>query len=141
MFPIRFRNGGIQMTFKTAFIACLALSGCAHMHERVYSKIHIGDPSSKVTDLLGEPDIFQPSQRIEGATGWYYKTNSDICAFTIDKDAVAYMMCQTNPKRVSPAAVLAGALKGFSDGYNGANSRNISCTSTTLGATTQTNCN
>ena len=111
------------------------------MHERVHSQIRIGDPAQKVQDLLGTPDTFGASQRVEGAQAWYYTRGADICGFTIEKETVNYYACDRNPNHVSTGMVVGSMLKGMGDGINNQNSRRISCTSTTLGVRTDTECN
>lgn len=123
---------------KTFFIAFLILNACSSMKDQVYSKIHIGDPSSKVNELLGHPDSFGPSQRIPGAMAWYYH-RKDQCAFTINNDVVAFMACDRNPNYVGPARIVGAFLQGAGNGLT--NSRDVSCVSTTTGNTTHTNCN
>jgi hypothetical protein len=98
----------------------LGFVGCATaLHTKVYDNIHVGDSSDHVKDVLGSPDSFGPSQKIPGATAWYYTSHGSICGFTINDDKVAAMACDSSnyvsPGRRALGAVGAG-LKGMGDG-------------------------
>lgn len=123
-------------------------AGCASLHSTVLDKIHEGDTSNHVVEVLGKPDSFSPSARIPGATAWYYSQRSERCGFTIQDQVVKYMACGSNPDYISPAARFGTVLQGAGNGMQNASrqpaapqQRTVNCTTTQGGGgTAYTNC-
>lgn len=90
--------------------------GCASLRTEIYEGINVGDPSSKVTDLLGSPQEFRPSEKEIGGQAWYYTRREDICGFTIKDGKVAHMMCTNNPNYMSAGKAFGTLLIGMGDG-------------------------
>ena len=121
-----------------ASMAAIALlSGCASLHEDVFENIHEGDSSAHVVDILGQPDSFAPSVKIEGAKAWFYVRRSEQCAFTIHEDIVKIIGCGARPGYVNP---IGAALKTMGDGLTRSGDDTVHCTTTGGDGLYNTNC-
>lgn len=111
-------------------------SGCAGMHKKVLREIHEGDSSDHVTQMLGEPDSFTPSQITPGAMVWMYEKGRDQCSIAIKDDKVIKTACIQHPSKAQKAigAILMGASGSL------ANSNRVNCETTQSGSTVYTSC-
>jgi hypothetical protein len=104
---------------KLLLLAMICLAGCVSLHTQVYENIHEGDSSEHVVDVLGAPNSFLPSQRIEGAIAWYYVRRGDQCGFAIKDQKVRLIGCEARADYVNPfAAMLQGMGKGLQESSN-----------------------
>jgi hypothetical protein len=93
---------------KPLLISMLILSvGCASMNEKVFNRIKVGDPSSKVVSALGVPALFQPAAVDKNANVWVYKDKEYVCGFTIEAEAVKEIVCRTKVSIQDHISVLA----------------------------------
>lgn len=92
------------------------LNGCASLSSKVFQNIHEGDSSKHIVEMLGKPDAFGPSQRVEGGTAWYYSSREEVCGFSLKDDVVKHIACDKNPNYVHPAAIVGTMLQGIGKG-------------------------
>ena len=119
---------GDQM--RKSWIICTVLlslssAGCVSLRSTAFAKIHEGDSEAHVIEVLGQPDSFRPSQRISGASAWYYVRRGEICGVTIESSTVRYLACEVNPNYRNPAGVF---LQTFGDSMQNANKNSTTCT-------------
>lgn len=128
----------------------IMLSGCSShpIRQSFFENIHEGDSSEHVKEVMGEPDAFGPSAKIEGATVWHYKKRADVCGVAIKDNQVKLIGCSedvsyvSTPKKILTVfgTILGGAGEGM-QAASGHSSSSVSCTSFQTGSTVQTNCN
>jgi hypothetical protein len=138
---MRLKAGGKTILGTSVAIAILNL-GCASLHTQVFANIHSGDSKAHVIEVLGQPDRFESSKVLQGATAWNYTRRSEQCDFTMDGDIVAFIDCGANANYVSPGQKFGRVLKGAGDGMAAsARQPSVNCTSTASGSAVYTNCN
>lgn len=93
---------------KNLLVSMLFLSiGCASMSEKVFNRVKVGDPSSKLVSALGVPALFQPAAVDKDANVWVYKDKEYVCGFTIKAEIVKEIICRTKASIQDHTSVLA----------------------------------
>lgn len=77
------------------------------MSEKVFTRIKVGDSSSKVAEVLGSPSIFQPSAEYRNGTVLVYREKNIACGFTMLNDAVKEIACRSKESIHDPTSLLA----------------------------------
>lgn len=133
------------MNLKLAVLVPLCwILGCATpIHVKVQDSIHKGDSVERVKEVLGEPDSFAPSQRVPGATAWYYESNGSVCGFTINNEKVDDYGCDSTNYRGTASRILGGfgtVLQGAGQGLQNSSRGSTNCTTTGSSGIYNTNC-
>jgi hypothetical protein len=132
---IKFNGIGFDRWFKVAVV--LLLPGCATpVYRKVEGRVALGDPSSKVFEILGQPERYLPSQAVYGADEWIYSGGGDICDFLIKNHKVLNIACADDPNTFWRNFVRAMA----SGGNHTTTTNTIHCTSMRMGSLTETEC-
>ncbi len=122
----------------------LCIAGCGSLSNKVYKNIKVGDTEEHLNTVMGDPQTFGASQRVEGAKGMYYVKGAEMCAFTVKDGYVVYMACDRDPNYVSTSTRVLGAMGAAMQGVGNGMSRNsqnrMNCTSTNWGGTVRTSC-
>lgn len=103
----------------------LSISACATMNQRVFKEIHKGDSEEHVTQVLGQPDTFEPLENHPGVTFWAYMKDGYTCGFGLLDSKVVSMNCSKNKVIESSGSVLGAAISGMGQGLQ--QSRGTNC--------------